>query len=315
MRFYGNQVCCGSYACLNAIKDRTVDVILFEISTLSPFGVKHVRNPKYDRLLTTYFDPNQGIDNALKLWGYYVSTEHVTSAREAIQALKKCLSKQCDVILGPLNMGSLAYHIIPELLMRMDHYITIEYYSESEILCTDSEGIHQLRLSYEQLQDYISVEDLPEAEGKIALRTIKKERNHDLNIILSDSLEGAYRNLYRAEESGQGSHAIYDCVAFLKEQEMFRWKLPFLYDLEYFGQRKNQTRWFLETLQKNKIISSLCAMPLQDIILRQEKLIGLVYQELRWKNRFNDKALQTVGDLERDLQNGIRNCLKRNDLL
>lgn len=41
MRFYGNEICCGSYACLNAMQDPSIDLQLFEISTSTPFGIRH----------------------------------------------------------------------------------------------------------------------------------------------------------------------------------------------------------------------------------------------------------------------------------
>ena len=60
MRFYGNEICCGSYACLNAMQDPSIDLQLFEISTSTPFGIRHYENEHFDRLLTTYCDPNRG---------------------------------------------------------------------------------------------------------------------------------------------------------------------------------------------------------------------------------------------------------------
>ena len=63
MKFYGNEICCCSYACLNAIEE-DIDVQLFEISTSAPFGVRHYRESHFDRLLTTFCDPNQGVDAA-----------------------------------------------------------------------------------------------------------------------------------------------------------------------------------------------------------------------------------------------------------
>ena len=64
MRFFGNEICCGSYACLNAMQDPMVDLQLFEISTSTPFGLKHCENNYFDRLITTFCDPNNGMDRA-----------------------------------------------------------------------------------------------------------------------------------------------------------------------------------------------------------------------------------------------------------
>lgn len=301
MRLWGNQVCCGSYACLNAMKDKLIDLELFEISTSTPFGIKHCQNSYFDRLLTTFRDPNQGVNDALLLWGYQTEMVRVASSQEAIEILKTWLPQQGTVVLGPVDMGSLGYHVQPYLLRRMDHYITIEYFSESEVLCTDSESICGMRIHYNQLRDWISTADVPEACGKISLRTMQKQQPIDLKVILSTTAKKAWGNLYQAEDNGQGSNAIRNCCNFLKNHDTFRWKLPLLYDLEYLCQRKRLAQLFWRLLCENNVISTIDMKFLSCATASQIELIGTVYYELRWNDCFNEKALHKVGRLEREL--------------
>lgn len=177
MRFYGNEICCGSYACLNAMQDPSIDLQLFEISTSTPFGIRHFENEHFDRLLTTYCDPNQGMDRALRLWGYDAETVRTGAAKEAVREIRRRISPEYPVIVGPIDMGKLGYQIMPALLKRMDHYILLEYCSDTEAYCTDSEGFYQYRLTYEELGACLSADAVPEADGCITVRQIRKNVN------------------------------------------------------------------------------------------------------------------------------------------
>ena len=108
MKVYSNQVCCGSYACLNVIQDSAIDVSLFELSTGTPFGIRHCEDEHFDRLLTTFRDPNQGLDYALRLWGYDVTAVSVPSCQKCLDLLRN--HGPGRVVLGPVNMGGLEYY-------------------------------------------------------------------------------------------------------------------------------------------------------------------------------------------------------------
>lgn len=309
MRFYGNQVCCGSYACLNAIKAPDMDPLLFELSTGAPFGVKHCENAQFDRLLTTLHNPNEGLDPALCLWGCHTETFQAHSSQEAIGLLQSRLPHWGSAVVGPVDMGGLAYQVMPGLLRRMDHYISLEHYSARDVLCTDSEGFSQLMLSYEQLQRCLSVENVPEAAGNITLRFLEKAHGVNLDQVLTYSFSQAARHLQEGEQTGQGSFAIYRCCAFLTSADRFRWKLPFLYDLEYLGQRKQLFLLLLDTAEHTGFLKNTSLCSLRQMIGQQIEQINTVYQTLRWQSRLDSNALRKAGDLERSLAESMSSYL------
>lgn len=281
MRFYGNEICCGSYAVLNAVRDSSIDLQLFEISLSTPFGIRHCENQKFDRLLTTYCDPNKGMDRALLLWGYHVKTDRFDEAKEAVIRIKKLLSLGKPVVVGPINMGSLEYQIFPSLLNRMDHYLLIEACSDTEIYCTDSEGFSQYRLTYEDVGRYMKADEVPEAEGMITVRQLYKEKQYDVETILKQSLIYAANNYYEAENSGEGSHAIRNCARFIKQYSDYRWRLPLMYDVQYLKQRKILALYFADLIEKYKVQRRSSMMDFRNAILSQNELLGEIYGKLR----------------------------------
>lgn len=299
VRFHGNEICCGSYACMNAIQDESIDLQLFELSTSVPFGIRHYENPYFDRLLTTYCDPNQGLDRALELWGYDTTKYAVESEDEALEILRQKLHDNRRVVLGPVDMGKLGYQVMPLLLKRMDHYITLEYWSENEVLCIDSEGFGGYRLGYQELRQYISVKEVIEAGQKITLRFIRKTKERSEERILRETYANAFRNLREAEAKGEGSGAIKNCCEFLENYEPYQWKLPLLYDIEYLQQRK----WLFSVLNRRykeaggtefrEIIDHA-----EHILQEQRRILGEIYNGLRHENRLVKEQFVLLGELE-----------------
>ena len=211
MRFFGNGICCASYACLNAMQDPSIDLQLFEISLSTPFGIRHYENGLFDRLLTTYCDPNKGLDRALRIWGYRVQTHRIATPEEAVVCIRSLIQPGNPVLIGPIDMGALGYQIMPSMLRRMDHYLVLEFYTDNQVLCTDSEGFLQYPLEDAQLCRYLNAEQVLEAEGCITVRQIEKEYQYNMEEILRFALKFAADNLQAAEESEEGSHAINKC--------------------------------------------------------------------------------------------------------
>ena len=196
MKVYSNQVCCGSYACLNVIQDSAIDVSLFELSTGTPFGIRHCEDEHFDRLLTTFRDPNQGLDYALRLWGYDVTAVSVPSCQKCLDLLRN--HGPGRVVLGPVNMGGLEYYPNAAMLHRMDHYLALDYHSDREIICTDSEGLSGLQVTREHLENWINVDGIPEAQQRFTLRWIRYQRAWDIAEILAASLRRATGHLQEA---------------------------------------------------------------------------------------------------------------------
>ncbi len=301
MIFYGNQICCGSYACLNALRDSSLELSLFELSTGVPFGIRHVENGAFDRLLTTFHDPNEGLDEALRLWGCRVSKLQAGSGREAAAVLRAWPEEWERVVLGPVDMGALGYQPAPALLRRMDHYIVLERGSESALLCTDSEGFQDLRVSFRQLETWISAEGLPEARGKVTLRAVTRERPCGRAEILAAALRAGAVNLNQAERAGQGSGAVRACLDCLEASNIVHWRLPFLYDLAYLHQRKRLQEHLFTLLERDGLLAKNETPPLHALAAAQISLLGTAYASLYWENALQREALLEMADLEQTL--------------
>lgn len=307
MRFYGNEVCCASYACLNAMEDPQIELPLFEVATSVPFGVSHLSNRNFDRLLTTYCDPNKGIEKAVALWGYEVLKYEAETPEEVVSILKAGL-KESRAVLGPIDMGKIGYQIVPALLMRMDHYIMLEEWTAAEIICWDSEGICGYKMNYETLVSYLSVNGIPEAKGRIAIRFFLKTGSCAFREeILIAAGKHAVENLRNAEQERQGSFAITECGSFLGEErnQSYKWRLPLLYDLQYLIQRK----WLLKYLKgecgKNQKTKGLICNETEDIIEKQLSLLGDIYCRLKRKSQIDKNQFYKLGKLEKELSESL----------
>ena len=306
MKFIGNQAVCGSYACLNAIQNPAIDLELFEISTSAPFGIRHCENPCFDRMLTTYRNPNEGLDAALMLWGLEVDTIQTDGAEEIITILRERLTKDNSAVLGPVSMDKLAYQIEPSLLFRMDHYLALRYCSNSDVWCTDSEGFPDFRVPYQTLSRWISVALLPEAQGCVTLRIIRGGLRNDKRSIVESSFQNAATNLTEAEAAGQGSYAVQNCFRTLLQERIYRWRLSLLYDLEYLHQRKRLLLSLIDFGIQEGILTEYSAEAVRSITLRQMNALSLVYETLMFHNRLHDSAFLSIGDDEKALSEKMR---------
>lgn len=306
MKFYSNQVCCGSYACLNVIQNSTIDLSLFEISTGVPFGIRHYEDGNFDRLLTTFCDPNQGLNDALNLWGYDVTTISVSSCQECLNALRS--HGLGLAVLGPINMGGLDYYPNAVMFNRMDHYIVLDYRSDDEINCTDSEGLFGLRITRQQLEKWININGVPEAQQLFTLRWIYYQRAWNITDILLSSLKKAACHLQKAERCGQGAKAVRDCYRYLTQNSSYRWRLSLLYDLEYLHQRKYLFQILLTKLQSETLLAPERISQLRRIVQEQQLLLNTVYRELRWGTGFNGKCLLHFAELEQKLMEYVAQC-------
>lgn len=301
MRFYGNEICCGSYACLNAMQDPSIDLQLFEISTSTPFGIRHFENEHFDRLLTTYCDPNQGMNRALRLWGYDVETVRTGTAEEAVREIRHRIRPDFPVIVGPIDMGELGYQIMPALLKRMDHYILLEYCSDTEAYCTDSEGFYQYRLTYKELGKYLSADAVPEADGCITVRQIRKKREYSMKEVLEQSFRYAADNFRAAEEAGEGSRAIKNCCRYLEQYKEYKWRLPLMYDIQYLKQRKLLMLFLIDRLEENRIYYSNKAGEIRRIVNVQNDLLGRIYGNLQKGRGIEKESFDEISQLETTL--------------
>lgn len=302
--FYGNEICCGSYACLNAMKNEKIPWKLFEISASVPFGVMHMEDGTFDRLLTTYCNPNIGIDRAVPLWGYEQEKREFSDADAATAYLKKKLPES-PAVLGPVDMKGLYYLPFSYLYRRMDHYVSMEETSDHKIRCVDSEGVNGYPLEYEQLPKLMQTENLPEASGKICIRSFVKKKEYDRTEILAESLKHACRNLCDAEHAGHGPRAYRECFIYLADQNVKLWKLPLLYDLNYLIQRKLLLILLLEELGKERIMDSILLDRIKALTEKQLKLFAVMVGKLRQTDTIEKEDFDGAADCEEGIREGM----------
>ncbi len=315
MRFYGNEICCGSYACLNAMGDSTIDLQLFEISTSAPFGIRHCEDKRFDRLLTTYRDPNAGLDRALQLWGYHVENSRFHTTGEVLENIKALIAGETPIIIGPVDMGRLGYQVMPSILKRMDHYIVVEGCSDAEIFCTDSEGYVRQRIEKGALCSYLSVAEIPEADGSLTVRRIEKERAYCIEEILRKSLRYASENLSEAEAQKEGASAIIKCCEYLIEQEEYKWRLPLLYDIQYLKQRKLLLLLLADMLEKYELQPAGKFTNLKEYAMKQNDLLGELYWKLRSGEGLDRRLFAMLAELERKVCRELCQGLESHDIL
>ena len=305
--FYGNEICCGSYACLNAIKDEQISSKMFELSTSVPFGVKHIEDGTFDRLLTTYCDPNIGIDKAIPLWGYEQRKKEFSDKNEVLDYLKEELMLR-PVVLGPLDMGYLNYLPAAHLYRRMDHYILLEGTWNGKVRCIDSEGIFGYQMAYKELLSYLNVEKLLEASGKICVRSFRKKVDFDIMEVLRKTLQYAWENMREAENMGQGSEAYQACFRYLADQNINLWQLPLLYDVNYLIQRKLLFLKLLEEWNAMVTGSRHVFMENSRLIRKQQSIFIDIFGRLKWKDRIEVDDFKRVAEEEKNIMICLEAC-------
>lgn len=305
--FFGNEICCGTYAFLNTIQEDSIDYKVFEITTTVPFGIKHQCEKDFSRLLTTFCDPNVGIDKAVELWGYRQAKKMFEDRREAVEYIgKESCRHRCMV--GPLDMGKLGYLLMPNLYTNMDHYITV-FREDGGLFCMDSEGIPARKISLEELRKWLSAERVPEANGYITVRTFEKEeefiKGKKNEQVLFQSIRAIAKNMQDAEKANQGSRAIEACWHWLEEQPMDRWRLSFLYDISFLIQRKLLQNYWKELLLKFDMLEKDIICEIGEIVTEQIDLLSSVFRFLRNDNRVYRENFIRLAELERELYNTI----------
>lgn len=297
-RYIGKNTFCGSYAVLNAI-DWEIDAELFELSAGIPFGVKCV-DMKSERLLTPFCNPNEGMDEAMKIWG--IPFDKFVSAQKDIAFKQLCyeLDHGRNIVLGPLNMGKLFYIPLCGLYEGVDHYICLQKIENNVFLIRDSEGYISAPITKEELYKMWNVNQVYEANGKFTFRSFVPQKmlskfpfnypEHIIKLILKQMK----RNLMQAEKCGQGSQAFANAFEFLKAYNINKWKLSFLYELEYLIQRKMMVLYFFEELVGEECVRV-------EILKDQIYLIAQIYRKIKGQDKVEKEKLLQLGKLEKQL--------------
>lgn len=301
--FFGNEVCCGSYAFINTVQDEGIDPKIFEITTTVPFGICHRQESDFSRLLTTYCDPNKGLGRAAELWGYRQKKRVFRENDEAAEYIVK-ESRNYHCLAGPLDMGRLKYLVMPHLYANMDHYITI-FQDDGNLYCMDSEGIPARRITKKELKDWLFVGSLPEAEGNIHVRSFERVDFCSDEIrregAVKNSFDAAIKNMVGSAEHGQGYHAVENCWNYLKDMPVERWKLSFLYDISFLVQRKMLQQYWKELADSFCLLGRNAAQEIEDIVQKQLEVLGRIFHRLQSEGNIYWKHFHELAKLEKQL--------------
>lgn len=304
--FYGEKICCGTYAFLNLVQNQEIEEDWFELSLSVPFGIVHKRYPRYDHLLTPYCDPNQGMDEAVRLWGYGVTRMDFTDSDEFIAYLKNRQMTGRSVLVGPVDMGKLYYQPLTYLYRRLDHFIVVTVLDQTYLEITDSEGILWERCSFDQLRDMISVQDIVEAEGKITVRTIWKEKEIDTGSVMKASYVRACENMRKCQEIPDGQNAFEKCCEYLENIEYRRWGIALLYDISYLMQRKILCGKLFRRVIGNGDVDDWKGEECVKIVEEQLKLLRDMFESVRTRKLLGRGECVTMDSYERKLSETMR---------
>lgn len=299
--FFGNKICCGTYAFFNLTGGGLPDIDLFEISTSVPFGISHKRYPKFDHLLTPFCDPNARLDQAISAWGYQTEHRSFSSGEELACFLQHKLMAEESAMVGPVDMGHLYYQPLVNLYRRLDHYIVVTKIDDSVIEILDSEGILCERCSYETMGKMLSVKEIPEAEGRFHMRKAVKERAVDLSGIVELSLSQAERNIVACLASVDGKEAFLRCSQFLQEVPFYQWGTALLYDFSYIMQRKLLHKKLGEYAVLYRYWMSDKLNKLQKVLEEQIQILGRMFSMLKSGKKPEEYFYRRLDILEKKL--------------
>lgn len=245
--FIGNSICCGTYSLIHLL-ERDIDVDLFELTTGVPFGIRG--SIEEGRLLTTYINPNYGLETGMQIWGIHGRKFSYKDKQHAWHKLIEILECYNQAIVGPLNMLTLTYYPLSTLNAGMDHYIYIRKSNTGQILIKDSEGYLAISKSEDIFYKMWEIHNVREAEGEYTFRLVTNITERNLSRI--EFLQKAYdlmtRNIINAESACHGSHVFPRIIKYTENTEIGRWKTSMMYDFTHLLQRKINAKQMLTEL-------------------------------------------------------------------
>lgn len=228
---------CAAYAFLNTTQCSDVTPELYELLSGVPFGIKYNPDNK-SRLLSPFIEPCLRVNDVSKMLGYSAKLSKFKEISEAVYFLS---SMDCGkrVMIGPIDMGHLAYLPLNMYYIKQSHYISVEKQKDDKYCVTDSEGILLSVCSQEYLSGIINVSDIPESENNINIWEFELSANRIKTSEYADIIRcEACKNLVNAEEAGQGSNAILQCADLLEYTDSSCSDLRLYYEFNYVLQRK-----------------------------------------------------------------------------
>lgn len=299
-KYIGNSICCGTYSLIHLL-EREIDVDLFELTTGVPFGIKG--SIEEGRLLTTYVNPNYGLETGMKIWGIRGKKYSYKHKQQAWEKLLEILTKEGNVILGPVNMLKLSYFPLSTLYAGMDHYIYVKKQDDSHVLIKDSEGYLTVKESMDTLNKMWDTHNVMEAEGAYTFRMIDNQSGGmpERRELLTKAFSLMAENIFKAEQECYGSHTFVRIIKYTENATNARWHTGMMYDFTHLLQRKVITKqMLLELLELN---NSMVHKNLLKYISEQINVLPLLYRNVEESKLPARSLLFDMQKTERELYN------------
>lgn len=145
-----------------------VDAPLIEVLTGSAFGYQRIGPlPLFD---PPGWDPDRGLDQALRIMG--VEHERLTfdTASEALATLRR-LAADGPVFVGPLDMGLLRYQAGSDRPTGADHFVAVLDVSDERVMMHDPQGHPFVTLPVVDFLNAWGSDTIDYADGRFPLRT------------------------------------------------------------------------------------------------------------------------------------------------
>lgn len=300
-RFWGSEVCCGTYACMNYFRElndtRITDYKDFEIASSVPFGICFKESPRYDRMLTPVCDPNPGINRAAAGYGYQVEQYHFQSREALICWLKKNLL-EAPVILGPIDMGKLFYLPMSMIYEAVDHYVVLSWLDQRSVSILDSEGTGRIGCTYERLEKCISIGNIPEANSHLTVRRLVWSHEVSRGDIIEHSWKGAVENYNYVKNSGKNS--FLQCADVVKNVSAYVWSNSLLYEISVLLQRKRLLGQLTEKACLAGILNEEKRDRLEETVEKQSIVLGKAFCQIK-RGKIETSVFDELAELEDEL--------------
>lgn len=255
-------ITCASYALLHACQDTEIDVVELENSTGVSFGVSsYADNYHCTRMITPYKKFWEQADDVSRIWG--IRMEHFITPEKEKMLSYLCKLKNKSIVLGPINMAALSYLPFSSQYKCADHYLSL-YAANNQILLTDSEGISDMQITKDQLNRFLNIFEIPEANGLYHAAIVSRcDRALESKERLYETIKIAQQCFQLAEQNGQGGNAFLICQRVMQEHPPSEWSTSLRYDLSYYMQRKymllsiDKTGLFLKQVMKDHICKQI----------------------------------------------------------
>jgi len=156
-----------------------------ECVTTVPFGFVYIASDG-GGLAVNGYNPHDGVERALKTLQYEYRFKCFQSADEALSFLKRALEAE-PILIGPVDMGFLAYDSYCKFKKGADHYVIALGLNRDHLILNDPDGYLQVPLPISDFVKAWNAEAIAYKRGPYSLWLVKEKLG-------TPSVEKLYKN-------------------------------------------------------------------------------------------------------------------------